>query len=104
MVVAAIKNRLREQIENIEEEIYTLDRSKNLKMDVIQEVLALIRNIGATYKKASPELKKLYLGLFWDKFMVAEKKVQEARKSPIVSSLEAIGALRFSPKPLKGRL
>ena len=48
-----IKVRYREQIEGIEDEIHKVDQTKNLKIDVIQDVLALMRNIGKTYEKAT---------------------------------------------------
>ncbi len=63
-----LKARYRDQIEEIDDSLFKLDRSKNIKIEVIQQVLALVRDIGATYRKASPELKRLYLGLFWERF------------------------------------
>lgn len=87
------KNRYRQQIDNFEQEIYELERVSNLNMDVIQEALAVIRNIGKAYRKAPTDLKRLYLGLFWDKFMVSEKQIVEARKSPLVIGLEEAGSI-----------
>ncbi len=89
------KRRYREQIENFEDELIKLERSKNIKVDVIQQVLALIRNIGESYEEASPELKRLYLGLFWDHFKAANREITEAVKSPIVRALETAGQLTF---------
>jgi site-specific DNA recombinase len=88
-----IKVRYREQIDGVEDEMHKLDQTKNLKIDVIQDVLALMRNIGKTYEKAPTDLKRLYLGLFWDQFRAEDKVIVEATKSPIVLGLEATGAL-----------
>lgn len=88
-----MKLRYREQIEGIEDEMHKLDQTKNLKIDVIQDVLALMRNIGKTYRKAPTDLKRLYLGLFWDQFKSEDKVIVEATKSPIVLGLEQTGSL-----------
>lgn len=65
---------------------------ENIKVDVIQQVLALARDIGASYSNAKPELKQLYLGLFWHHFEAKERKICAAVKSPIVMALEEVGA------------
>jgi hypothetical protein len=101
------RSRYREQIDGVEDEMHKLDQTKNLKIDVIQDVLALMRNIGKTYQKAPDELKRLYLGLFWDQFKAEDKIIVEATKSPIVLGLEATGALIWNttqkPDPLENR-
>ena len=53
----------------------------------------MIRNIGTSYEKAPPELKRLYLGLFWDRFEAQSKELTLAVKSPIVQAVEAVGAI-----------
>jgi site-specific DNA recombinase len=88
-----IKKKYREQIDGLEDEIHKLEMTKNLKIDVIQEVLLLIRDIGKAYKKAPPDLKRIYLGLFWDEFRAEEKGIVSARKSTIVEVLESAGML-----------
>ncbi len=107
-----LKKTYREQIGNFENQIATLDRSKNIKVDVIQQVLALARDIGASYNSAKPELKQLYLGLFWHHFEAKERKICAAIKSPIVMALEEVGAFnkleneqieKPVPSPMRGR-
>ncbi len=88
-----IKKKYREQIDGFEDELHKLDQTKNLKIDVIQEVLLLIRDIGVAYKKAPPDLKRIYLGLFWDHFMAENKKIVSAEKTPIITVLENAGML-----------
>ncbi len=91
-----IKNQVRGQIDNIDDEIHKVERSRNLKTDVIQEILMLIRDIGKAYEKAPYELKRLYLGLFWNEFRVTQKRIAEARKAPVILALEAVGAVTDS--------
>ena len=88
-----IKERINEQLSTIEDELYELDRKKNVKMDVIQETLKVVRDIGKAYQDAPPLLKRLYLGLFWEEFRIADKLIVEARKAPILTALEAIGSV-----------
>jgi DNA invertase Pin-like site-specific DNA recombinase len=88
-----LKKKYREQIDGIEDEIHKLDQTRNLRMDIIQDILLLMRDIGTAYKKAPDELKRLYLGLFWDQFKAEDKKIVEATKSQIVLSLEKAGQL-----------
>lgn len=99
-----IKQRVGEQLSLLEDELYKLDRKKNLKMDTIQVVLGIVRNIGEAYRTATPQLKRLYLGLFWDEFRVANKVVTVAQKAPILLALEAAGSVSFhnANHPLDG--
>lgn len=90
-----MKIRYREQIDGIDDEMYKLDRTKNLKIDVIQDILALMRDIGNAYKKAPVDLKRLYLGLFFDSFRAENRLIVETVKSPIVLGLEQTGALTW---------
>ena len=85
-----LKLKYREQIQALDEQASTLDHSKNIRVDVIQQVLAMIRNIGHSYKSASPELKRLYLGLFWDKFEVCDRVITRSVHS---TALLAVGAI-----------
>ena len=94
-----LKARYREQIEGVDSELFRLERSKNIKVDVIQEVLALVRNIGATYKKAPLELQRLYLSLFWERFEAENRLITKATKTPIVGALEAVGAISYDEAP-----
>lgn len=90
-----IKSQCREQINSIDDQIYKLERSRNIKVDVIQQVLAIIRNIGESYKKAPPELQRLYLGLFWERFEAESREITVATRSPIVRAVEAVGAISY---------
>ena len=64
-------------------------------------MLALIPNLGGAYKDACPELKRLYLGLFWSKFEVANREVAEATPAEIVQLLVAIGSMSINSKQRK---
>lgn len=93
-----IKNRQREVLENCDEEIAKLERSKNIKVDVIQQVIHLAKNIGGAYKVAPPELKRVYLSLFWDRFEIDNRKLVQAVPSPIIEALMATGTIHLNNK------
>lgn len=67
-------------------------------MDIIQDILSLSRNVGKSYKKASPQLKRLYLGLFWERFKSENRRVVEAKKASIVLALEQVGLIKSKAK------
>jgi len=100
-----IKLRIREQIEDIEQEIQRVERSRNIKIDVIQDILGLIRNIGDAYKKAPLDLKRVYLSLFWDRFELTDRLITNAKPTKIIRALIETSALcvnkRQKPIPVK---
>jgi len=91
-----IKTKITPQIENLDEELLKLSRSRNIKVDVIQRVLSLIRDLGKTYENARPDLQRLYLGLFWKRFVVSDRKIIEATPSELVELLVGIGAISIN--------
>lgn len=50
-------------------------------------MLALVRNIHKTYVNAPDELKRLYLGLFWERFEAAEKVIKKAEPTDLVKAM-----------------
>lgn len=96
-----IRSKTLPRIEAIDGEIAKLNRARNIKIEVIQKILGLIRNLGQSYRDARPELKRLYLGLFWSKFEVSEREVATATPSELVQLLVGIGAISISGKQKK---
>ena len=96
-----IRAKTQPRIEAIDEEISKLNRARNIKIDVIQKILGLIRDLGGSYKDATPELKRLYLGLFWRKFEVKDRKVEHATPSELVELLIGIGAVSINRQQQK---
>ncbi len=90
-----IVSKIDEQIEILEREEYRIDQKRKVKINVVREVLRLVGDIGTTYKDADPKLKRLYIGLFWQEFQVADKSIVHAQKAPILMALEAIGSVSF---------
>ncbi len=61
------------------------DNAKSLK--TVQRLMALAQNIGKAYQEAEPALKRFYLGLFWDKFLVRKGVIIDALLSQEVKEL-----------------
>ncbi len=96
-----IKSKILPRIEVMDDEMGKLSRARNIKIEVIQKILGLIRDLGATYKNSRPELKRLYLGLFWSKFEVAGREVTVATPSELVQLLAGIGAISINNRQRK---
>ena len=93
-----VKSKVQPQIDACDSEMAKVDRTKSLKVDTIQKLLNVVRNIGTAYKNAPPELKRTYLGLFWKKFEVAEGKVQKSVLSDVIEQLIALGLIKVEGK------
>ena len=82
-----MRNRYKNDLSIIQNEIYILDSQRNIDIDILQEVIKLARNVYRAYKKAPYDLKRQYLGLFWDKFLVQDKKIVKAVPSKLIEIL-----------------
>lgn len=78
---------LRAAIENIDTELTNLESNRNFDFDVLEEILALTRNIPKTYKEAPDFLKKKYLNFFFDQIQVNDKKIENTVFSPLITEL-----------------
>lgn len=83
-----LRTKFSQDLTHIQEQIDELDIQHSLDIDVVQEVLRLSRNIYKAYKKAPYELKRQYLGLFWDQFLVQDKRIVEAVPTDLIQALE----------------
>ena len=82
-----IKKEISEDIENIDARLGELEQQRNVNVDIAQEILNLTRNIYDAYQKASPKLKRQYLGFFWDKFEVADGLIIKSTPSILFDQL-----------------
>lgn len=83
------KKLTQEQYQNIYDrygaDLKSIDKQLNLQVanhaksiKTVQRLMALARNIKQAYHDAEPALKRFYLGLFWEKFLVKKGKVIKA--------------------------
>lgn len=60
------------QIQNCDNEIATLENQGGLNIDVVVEIVSLMKNIRQEYEKASFEAKRHYLSMFFEKLWFDE--------------------------------
>ena len=87
---------LSEQLININ--IKTEDAESECKLDVplIEDSLLLTQDIYTTYEKASAPVKRHFLRFFYEKFVIEDKKIIEAKPTPIFDALLCANMVRLS--------
>lgn len=75
------------EIDDVDVEVTKLKSSRKFDFDLLEEVLALTRNIPKTYKEAPHFLKRKYLNFFFDKIEVNDKKIVNTAYSPLITEL-----------------
>ncbi len=83
-----MRDRFKQEIDVIQNQIDEIENWHEVDTDTIREVLMLARNIYEAYKKAPNEVKRLYLGFFWDKFLVKNQKIVKAEPTKLVQTLK----------------
>ncbi|MFH1679400.1 MAG: recombinase family protein, partial [Candidatus Eisenbacteria bacterium] len=63
----------------------TLDRCGH--SEFLEEVVKLSRDLPGAYDRASEDLKRLYLGFFWEEFRIRDVGIAEAKPTPLFASL-----------------
>ena len=93
---------LSEQLKNIEIQTEEAESHSNLDVPLIEESLLLTQDIYTTYKKASAPVKRHFLRFFYEKFVVEDKKIIEAKPTPIFEALLCANMVRLRPIELRG--
>jgi uncharacterized Zn finger protein (UPF0148 family) len=92
-----LRTKFRADLDSIQNQIDEISSQKEFDIDVITEVIKLSRNIYKAYKTAPPELKRQYLGLFWDKLLVQDRKIVAAVPTKLIAALQQEQKVRLSP-------
>lgn len=79
--------KLQNQIDTLDNELAELETLRKLDVNLIDEVLALTRNIYQTYIDAPAYLKKHYLRLFFEAIYIKDKKISKVVETPIFATL-----------------
>ncbi|MFA4941139.1 MAG: recombinase family protein [Patescibacteria group bacterium] len=75
------------EINRIELEIAKLRSRKTVNPEEFAKVVEYSRNIYQNYKNGQFEVKRRYLGFFWEKFIVEGKTIVEAIPTPLFKAL-----------------
>ena len=89
-----IKDRYRSELDNIQNQINESESRREVDFETIRKVAELARDVYKTYKNAPKQLQKAYLGLFWDKILVKDKKIVKAIPTKLFQ--EVMGQELFS--------
>lgn len=92
-----LQTTFRTELNSLQDRIDELNSQKEYDVDIIAEVIKLSRNIHKAYKTAPYELKRQYLGLFWDKFLVQDKKIVKAVPTKLIRVLQKEQKVIISP-------
>ena len=76
-----------QQITNLQIQTEEVDEEGKLDIPLIDETLFLSRNIYKTYKSAVDPLKRHYLRFFYERFVIDNKVIIEAKPTPIFEAL-----------------
>ncbi len=75
------------KINEIEAQIYELERKAKLDYKLIDEILSLTTNTYQTYMEAPDFLKRHYLRLFFERIYVKDRKIWKIAENPVFSVL-----------------
>lgn len=82
-----LHDKLAESITGVDTELANINNTRNFSFDLLEECLALTRNIRKTYQEAPQFLKRNYLRFFFNRLYVNENMVVETEYSPLVNEL-----------------
>jgi hypothetical protein len=87
---------------NVDDALGKLDIDHGERLQTLERLLRLAENIGDTYKKALPPLKREYLTLFFSKIYIKDKKIVKYDLSLEVKEMIEAGSVRVRTGGLPG--
>jgi len=78
------------EIAVIEGEIKNLKQRKNIEIYKFEEIAGFAKNVYKTYKQSELEVKRMYLGFFWEKFVVKGDSIIDAVPTALFKALQEI--------------
>jgi DNA invertase Pin-like site-specific DNA recombinase len=82
-----LRNKLTMELMHIQDQLDEHERQRGSQIEVIRESLNLTRTIYDAYVEAPYELKRQYLALFWEKFVVQDKRIIKAIPTELLQVL-----------------
>jgi site-specific DNA recombinase len=80
-------------LQGIQADLASLDSERESDVDVVRHVLHASQNVAEAYQKAPEALKRQYLGLFWDRFVVRDRRIVQAIPTDLIRALWAEGSV-----------
>jgi hypothetical protein len=94
---ARIRGKLKGEMQGIHNRIVEVDMQSQSGFDIVREILRLSQDVYTTYAAASYKLQREYLGLFWERFLVQDKKIMKAVPTKLMSILVENNAVIILP-------
>jgi len=95
-------DQLQNQILQIDNQTMELESTRQFDVNLIDEVLAMTRNIYQTYLDAPEFLKRHYLRFFFEQIFVKEGKISKVTETPVFSTLRRQHYLLIRNRQLPG--
>ncbi|HRN70713.1 MAG TPA: recombinase family protein [Candidatus Woesebacteria bacterium] len=71
----------------VQRELADINKIRTIDVKIVDDVLALTRDIATTYKEADTNAKRAYLNFFFEKILVENKKVVNVQYQPVIDVL-----------------
>jgi len=80
-----------------------INKIRTIDVDIVDEVLALTKDIAKNYKTSKTNAKRAYLNFFFNKILVEDKQIVEVQYQPVIEVLNKakLGILDKILLPLK---
>jgi site-specific DNA recombinase len=86
------------EIMSIDNKIGELGAQKEARIDIASEIMRMSKDIYQTYMEASQVLKRLYLGLFWKRFEIADGIIMRSEPTLLFTELLKLQKLTLQPR------
>ena len=71
----------------IDHNLHELEQEQKTSTDIAQEILFFMKDIYGAYEQASPNLKRLFLAFFWERFDVADTVIIKSTLGPLFDAI-----------------
>ncbi len=71
----------------VQKELADINKIRTIDVKIVDDVLALTRDIATTYKEADTNAKRAYLNFFFEKILIENKKVVNIQYQPVIDVL-----------------
>ena len=91
--------RVDNEIEQNKIEIIGIDANRKDNTKIFEGLVRLANNLPKAYKKAPPEVKMMYLNIFWERFELKDTEISKAVPSKAVAALLNEKLIRLKETP-----
>lgn len=82
-----LRNKLNDQFVQVQTQFIELEQEHDDIMDVLRDIVMIARDVYNAYRNASYEEKRKYLALFWEKFLIEDKRIIKAMPTSLLAAM-----------------